>query len=296
MTTRPVVLRPPAKINLSLCVGEARPDGFHELRTLFQSIAIGDRLTLTPRRGPMTFETDGAAPADSTNLVWRAATRLWRALDRPGAPHGVAITLRKRIPIAAGLGGGSADAAAALSGLHTLWRGRLCRADLLRLAADLGSDVPFFLVGGTALGLGRGEALYPMADIPRLRLIVIAPSFGIATADAYRWLDEDRRGRSRGGAAPDALDLGWPTGAVNLENDLQTSVARRQAGITEALQALRAAGARAAAMSGSGSAVFGVFPDASRSRAADRLRRPDWRVLSTRTLSRREALARVGWE
>jgi 4-diphosphocytidyl-2-C-methyl-D-erythritol kinase len=292
--SRPLVLRPSAKINLTLRVGEARPDGFHELRTLFQSIALSDRLSLTPRRGPLTLETDSdEAPGDATNLVWRAAVLLWQAIGRRGAPEGVAMTLRKQIPVAAGLGGGSADAAAALAGLQFLWKGRLGRADLLQLAGELGSDVPFFLMGGTALGLGRGEALYPIVDIPRLSLIVIAPSYGISTADAYGWLDEDRDRRSTDASA-DRLDVHWPTGPVALVNDLQAPVARREAGISDALRALQSAGARARAMSGSGSAVFGVFADAALTRAARRLQRPGWRVIVTRTLTRRQALVRIG--
>ena len=239
MTARTLLLRPSAKINLTLRVGPVRPDGFHDLRTLFQSIALGDRLDLTPRRGPLTLETDSErAPGDSTNLVWRAAVLLWSAIGRKGAPAGVAMTLRKQIPVAAGLGGGSADAAAALAGLHALWKGRLARADLMQLAGELGSDVPFFLMGGTALGLGRGEDLYPIADIPRLNLVLIAPSFGISTSDAYRWLDEDRAaggGRRPGDGRSNSLDLGWPTGPVPLVNDLQAPVIRRQTGISEAL-------------------------------------------------------------
>jgi 4-diphosphocytidyl-2-C-methyl-D-erythritol kinase len=275
-----------------------RPDGFHDLRTLFQSIALSDRLGLTSRQGPLTLETDSErAPGDPTNLVWRAAVLLWQALGRRGAPEGVAMTLRKKIPVAAGLGGGSADAAAALAGLHALWNGRLARAELLHLATELGSDVPFFLVGGTALGLGRGEDLYPISEIPRLSLILIAPSFGISTNDAYRWLDEDRGAAENPGPGDDSvaqIDVGWRTGPVPLANDLQAPVIRRQTGISEALRALDATGARASAMSGSGSAVFGVFPDAAVARAARRLQRPDWQVIVTRTLSRREALTRIG--
>jgi 4-diphosphocytidyl-2-C-methyl-D-erythritol kinase len=298
MTARALVLRPPAKINLSLQVRSVRPDGYHDLHTLFQSIALSDRLSLTLRKGPLALESDSErAPGDSTNLVWRAAVLLWQTMGRRGAPEGVAMRLRKRIPVAAGLGGGSADAAAALAGLHALWNGRLARVELLQLAAELGSDVPFFLVGGTALGLGRGERLYPMAEVPRLSLILIVPSFGISTGDAYRWLDEDRAsvGSPRPGVdSADCLDLGWPTGPVPVVNDLQASVIRRQTGISEALRALDATGARASAISGSGSAAFGVFPAGAIARAARRLQRSDWQVIVTRTLSRREALTRIG--
>ncbi len=157
---RSLVLRPSAKVNLTLRVGPLRADGFHDVRTLMQSIALNDTLTISPRRGPFKFETRAPGiPSDRTNLVWRAAEALWRSLKRPGDPRDVHIRLEKQIPSAAGLGGGSADAAAALVGLNVAWEGRRSRSDLMELAAELGSDVPFFLQGGTALASGRGEEI-----------------------------------------------------------------------------------------------------------------------------------------
>src|SRR5262245_42636946 len=193
--SRALVLRPSAKINLTLHVGPVRADGFHDVRTVMQSIALSDPLTLTLRKGPFVFATRGpGVPADRTNLVWRAADALWRALGRSGEPANTHVKLDKQIPMAAGLGGGSADAAATLAGLHRLWGGKLSRRDLMQLAGTLGSDVPFFLHGGTALGVGRGEELYPLADVRRLGVVIVKPSFGVSTAEAYRWLDEDRSG------------------------------------------------------------------------------------------------------
>ena len=292
---RSIVLRPSAKVNLTLRVGPLRADGFHDIRTLMQSVALNDTLTISPRRGPFKFETRApGVPTDRTNLVWRAADLLWRSLKRAGDPRDVHVRLEKQIPSAAGLGGGSADAAAALAGLNVAWEGRRSRADLMTMAAELGSDVPFFFQGGTALASGRGEEIYPVDDVTRLGMVIIKPSFGVATPDAYRWLDEDRAGGEAAPAAPARVDLGWPSGPVALENDLQAPVARRQPGVVEMIEACQRAGARAAAMTGSGSAVFAIFTEGSARAAAARLARPDWLVLLTRTLTRQEAARRLG--
>jgi 4-diphosphocytidyl-2-C-methyl-D-erythritol kinase len=293
---RRVSVRAHAKINLSLIVGARRADGHHDVRTVLQSIALFDDLRAASRAGPFALSVRAAGvPSDRTNLVWRAAVALWRAAGRDGDPRDATVSLRKRIPPAAGLGGGSADAAAALVALNEVWRCGLSRADLLRVAATIGADVPFTLVGGTALGLGRGDEIYPLADVTPLGVVLLTPAFGVATADAYRWLDEDRaHGLDATPAAAPALDVGWPTGPVPIGNDLQPPAARRHPALGDAIAACRDAGALAAGMTGSGSTVFALFPRASVSRAARRLKRPGWRRLVTRTLSRREAGRRPG--
>jgi 4-diphosphocytidyl-2-C-methyl-D-erythritol kinase len=298
---RPLVLRPSAKINLTLRVGPRRLDGFHEVRTLLQSVALADTLTIAPRSGPLVLDVRGAGiPEGRENLVWRAAAALWRALGRTGEPRDAHIRLDKQIPAAAGLGGGSADAAAALVGLGRLWTPRVPAGQLRTLAASLGSDVPFFLQGGTALAAGRGEEVYPVDDVRRLGVVVIKPSFGVATADAYRWFDErvSRLGAGETDAGTTAggpgVDLGWPTGPIALVNDLEGPVAARHPEVSAMIQACQREGAIGAAMTGSGSAVFALFPEAAARRAAERLRRPQWLVILTRTLSRREALRRLG--
>jgi 4-diphosphocytidyl-2-C-methyl-D-erythritol kinase len=293
---RTLVLRPPAKINLTLHVGPRRADGFHDVRTLMQSIALSDTLSLTGRSGPFSLNVRGpGVPADRENLVWRAADLLWRTSGRTGDPRDVHVHLEKSIPPAAGLGGGSADAAAALIGLNIVWNLRRPRPDLVRLAADLGSDVPFFLQGGTTLCAGRGEEIYPVDDVARLGVVLVKPSVGVAAADAYRWLDEDR---DAGPVAAEpgriALDVGWPAGPVEVRNDLQGPVAKRHPVVREIIDACRQAGARVAAMTGSGSAVFAVFSEPAAKRAVARLRRPDWLVILTRTLARREAGRHLG--
>jgi 4-diphosphocytidyl-2-C-methyl-D-erythritol kinase len=292
---RSLILRPPAKINLMLSVGPVRPDGYHEVRTLLQSVALSDALVVTARRGPFVVATRApGVPTDRSNLVWQIAIALWRAMGRSGDPRDVHIKLDKQIPWAAGLGGGSADAAAALAALNVVWEARLSRHGLLDVARQVGSDVPFFLQGGTALGVGRGDQLYPVDDIQRLGVIIVKPSFGIATADAYRWLDEDRAAGLGDAPASRPVDVGWPSGPITLSNDLQAPAARRHPGIGEMLEAFRRAGAIAAAMSGSGSAVFGLFSEGVTRTAVKALQRPDWLVVLTRTLARREAVRRMG--
>ncbi len=293
-----LVLRPSAKINLTLRVGPARADGYHDVRTLLQSVALSDTLTISPRKGAFGLSTRApGVPDDHTNLVWQAADRLWAELGRGGSPRDAHVRLEKQIPTAAGLGGGSADAAAALVGLNTIWDARKSRRDLVRIGATLGADVPFFLFGGTALGLDRGDEVYPVDDVGRFGIVLVKPSFGVSAGDAYRWLDEDRLAPKPAPAEPGRrfeIDLGWPTGPVTLANDLEAAVSHRHPGIGEMVAACVKEGALGASMTGSGSAVFGVFPEAVARRAAQRLQRPDWLVILTRTLNRREAARRLG--
>jgi len=292
---RTIILRPTAKLNLTLRVGPLRPDGYHEVRSLMQSIALHDTVTISERKGPfgLLCRTPGV-PSDQGNLAWKAARVLWTAMGRDGEPRDAHIKIEKTIPSQAGLGGGSANAAAALVGLNTLWGAKKSRRDLGRLAATLGSDVPFFLQGGTAVATGRGEDLYPVDDIQRMGVIVIKPSFGVATAEAYRWLDEDRaKGLPETPEGRD-VELGWSSGGVPLANDLMAPVARRHPGIQEMVDACLAEGAYGAQMTGSGSAVFGLFSEAAATRAVKRLKRPDWLVLLTRTHGRREAARHIG--
>lgn len=289
--TRVLKLRPMAKINLTLRVGRAREDGFHDVQTILQTIALSDTLTLTPKRGPFALSAGSSTvAADQTNLVWRAADALWRAAGRAGGARDVQIALDKKIPVAAGLGGGSADAAATLAGLNVVWKIGMSRHDLIQVASSLGSDVPFFLGGGTALGLGRGEQIFPLQELPRLGVVIIKPSFGVSTADAYRWLDADRAAGIAEPARPAGhLDVGWRSGPVALINDLEAPVRQRHPGLAEAIDACLREGAKAAGMTGSGSAVFGLFSGAMAARAARRLTRPDRLVIPTRTVSRAES-------
>jgi 4-diphosphocytidyl-2-C-methyl-D-erythritol kinase len=284
-----VRVRAYAKLNLTLRVGARQPDGFHPLQTVFQSLALHDTLELTLRPGPFTLTcTDPAVPVDERNLVTRAAHMLWAALGRAGEPRDVAVHLAKHIPMQAGLGGGSSDAASALSSLARAWQPRATRADLADLAGRLGSDVPYFLLGGTALGLSRGEDLYPLDDLPAFSVVLALPAFGVATADAYRWFDEDGPPRviSRGGAG--RAIPGWPGRPLAVMNDLEDPVARRHPEISTARRALESAGALAAGMSGSGSAVFGLFASEPAARRAARVvAEAGFVAVPTRTVDRR---------
>jgi 4-diphosphocytidyl-2-C-methyl-D-erythritol kinase len=278
-----------AKVNLDLRVLGTRSDGFHELRTVFQTIELHDTLTFTDRRGPFAVKCRmPAVPLDDTNLVWRAAAALWQALGRAGDPCDVMVTLEKIIPLQAGLGGGSADAAAALVGLARWWGG--VPLTLLReVASGIGADVAFFLSGGTALGLGRGEEIYPLVDLPPHWIVIVHPPFGVSTAEAYAWYDDDRTAGLKETRELQILPVPWPTRAAQMINDLEPPVVRRHPEISAIKVSLREAGAVASAMSGSGSAVFGLF----RSRAAaDRCVRPlskaGNRAILTRTLTRAE--------
>ena len=286
-----VIVRAHAKINLDLRVLGPRPDGYHELRTVFQSIALHDVIECVPRDGAFAIEcTTAGVPLDASNLVWRAADALWRALRKRPPLSGVLIRLHKSIPLQAGLGGGSADAAAALIALARLWKAPVRPAQLTDVAATLGADVPFFLSGGTALGLGRGDEVYPLADLPRHWIVILVPGFGVSTADAYSWYDGERD-VSRGGSAREAQHVPgpWPSRAAQMINDLEAPIARHHPEIDQMRTALRRAGALAAAMSGSGSAVFGLFQKrADALVAVDRLSGSGWRVLLTESLDRGE--------
>jgi 4-diphosphocytidyl-2-C-methyl-D-erythritol kinase len=290
-----VVARAHAKVNLDLRVLGTRADGYHELRTVFQTIELHDALTAQEKRGPFTLKcrTPGV-PLDETNLVWRSAAALWKALGRAGDPSDTVITIEKHIPLEAGLGGGSADAAAALHLLARLWGG--APISLLReVAGGIGSDVPFFLSGGTALGLGRGEEIYPLVDLPLHWIVVVRPPFGVSTGEAYSWYDEDRAAGLREPRGElQILPVPWPTRAAQMINDLEPPVMRRHPEIGPIRGALREAGAVAAAMSGSGSAVFGLFrtrPAAAR--ALRPLLRMGTTVFLSRTISRAEHEARA---
>lgn len=285
-TARGVVVRAHAKINLCLEVRGARTDGFHELRTIFQSLDLHDTLTFVRVKGPFHLTCASPdVPCDTSNLVWRAASAVSEIVRGEKEPHGVHVTLDKRIPVGGGLGGGSSDAAATLAALSRLWKADLDAARLQEVASTLGADVPYFCVGGAALGLGRGDELYPLADLAAWWVVLVTPPFAVLTSDAYRWFDAD-------GTRADQDTVGVIHSAdralaVRVTNDLEPAVNRRHPAIATIRAALEREGAVAAALSGSGSSVFGLFRngrDAARaSRTASRL---GWRGQIARTLRR----------
>jgi 4-diphosphocytidyl-2-C-methyl-D-erythritol kinase len=265
-----------AKLNLGLAVGPRRPDGFHELVTVFQSVSLADTLVVErlPRgfrlevrheaaaeRGTLPARTRAAVPAGPGNLALRAA-RL--AARWAGVTGGARLTLNKRIPAQAGLGGGSADAAAALVAVFALYGVRVPPADLLALGAQLGSDVPFALIGGTALGTGRGERLRPVRPGLAFRAVVAVPSWRISTARAFRAMDRSRYGLTPWKAK---LKFGKVTGRMGLEpcdvirlgNSFEDVLGARTPNFVGLCSRLREAGLPEPRMTGSGSAVFGVL-------------------------------------
>jgi len=264
------VARAPAKVNAQLSVGPLRPDGFHELRTVYLAVSLFDTVTVRPGEG-LTVSVTGldadAVPTDRRNLVWRAAELL---AEHAGVRADAAIEIAKSIPAAAGLAGGSADAAAALVALDGLWGTRAARADLHRLAAQLGSDVPFSLLGGVALGAGRGEQLSPvLARTPSHWVLGIAGD-GLSTPAVYAELDRLRAAGAVPGGEPlpptdpviAALRSGPPsTLAGVLSNDLQAPALALRPDLGRALRAATDAGALAALVSGSGPTVAALAQD-----------------------------------
>jgi 4-diphosphocytidyl-2-C-methyl-D-erythritol kinase len=298
-----------AKVNLRLRVFSRDEGGYHTLETIFLRLDLHDTVEISESDRGMALELEGDAaagiPEGPDNLCWRAAAAFQSAV---GERAGLLIRLHKRIPAGAGLGGGSADAAAVLRFLNQRARRPLSEAELLRLGGQLGSDVPFALLGvPMALGWERGRRLLPLQPPSPRSGLVLVPRLHVATRDAYAWLREHRRastgpttdaavasiGReleSEAGVLPGARRLAeWETLARLAQNDFERPLFARHPELEDCRQALREAGAIVAQVTGSGSALFGVFHDSStRADAADRMRRSGfdresgWLVLEAR--------------
>lgn len=267
-------MRCPAKLNLYLRVVGRRADGYHELETVFQTIDLCDELAVRGVSGRVRLRCNSAeAPSDHSNLVVRAASLL-RARPEAFVSHGAVLTLSKAIPTGAGLGGGSSDAAAALVLLNRLWELGLTVDSLRWLAAELGSDVPFFLEGGAAIGRGRGEVLEPLPDAPTRWFVLAKPPAGVATPWAYAHY----RPVGRNGVGLTDFLAAWQSDepaaiAAGLRNDLEPGVLAERPDIAALLEALLAAGAVNARMTGSGACVFGVCESEAQARSvAERLK------------------------
>ncbi|GAA5513767.1 4-diphosphocytidyl-2-C-methyl-D-erythritol kinase [Deinococcus carri] len=269
----------PAKVNLGLSVRGLRQGGYHELHSIMVPLTVGDELDIAPA-DTLTLRVEGAdLPADGHNLVYRAARAY---LDAAGQPSGAAITLRKRLPLASGLGGGSSDAATTLMALARLYPASV---HLPTLALTLGADVPFFLLGQAALAEGVGEVLTPL-PVPRVPLVLVNPGVEVSARDAYTWLDEEE-------AFTPPLDVEGILAAltsrheVPFHNALQDPVAARHAPIREALTALADTGLRSPLMSGSGATCFALAENDDQAHAAARTiqaRQPGWWVATACTL------------
>ena len=273
-----------AKINLRLEVLGKRADGFHEVRTVLQTISLRDELRFkSTRNSGITLQVRGNQSLSSEpiekNLVYRAVDALRREVDSQG---GVAIELRKTIPAGRGLGGGSSDAAAALIGYLRLVKKQLPRERLFELAGTLGADVPFFLEGGRALGIGKGDEVYPLPDIPKRHLLVVSPkSIHVPTPDAYRWLRAPQFDLSEPQTRAEQLTkatgnpklyrfcaFSWSLQGSPLLNDFEDAVFQQHPRLAEIKRDLLQHGATEALLAGSGSAVIAVFPNPAKARRA----------------------------
>ena len=255
---RPVVVRAPSKVNLHLAVGDLRDDGYHELNTVFQALSLSDTVSVVPAETlSVTVRGEDArvVPTDSSNLVWQAAEML---AAESGRRPDVEIAIDKGIPVAGGMAGGSADAAATLVGLNALWQLDLSREELDGFAAKLGSDVPFSLHGGTAVGTGRGERLLPVLSRSTFHWVLALAKGGLSTPTVFRELDRLRAdGNPPRLGGPEDLMHALTTGdaatlAPLLGNDLQSAALSLNPGLRRTLRAGVAAGALAGIVSGSG--------------------------------------------
>jgi len=264
-----------AKVNLRLEVLGKRADGYHELRTIFQTVSLHDSLRLRSSRRPgITLSVTGNEKLSQEplekNLVYRAVDALRRELK---VRAGVEILLEKRIPAGRGLGGGSSDAAAALLGYLRFTEKKIDSAQLMSIAAGLGADVPFFLFGGRALGVSKGDEIYPLPDIPKVSLLIVSPKdIHVPTPDAYRWLHAPELASLTKSASAHKLygfcALCWSVQEESLSNDFEVAVFQRRPRLAKIKRAFLRVGASEALLAGSGSAVFGVFPSPAKARRA----------------------------
>jgi 4-diphosphocytidyl-2-C-methyl-D-erythritol kinase len=255
-----------AKVNLRLHVLGRRPDGYHELRTIFQSITLHDVLELSKLRGrSIELEIDDPAlPNGRENLVHRAIEAMRRELNYGGGIH---ARLSKQIPVARGLGGGSSDAAAAIIGMLRLTGRKLPLARAVEIGAELGADVPFFLFGGRALAVGRGDELYPLPDGRKYSVLIVSPNgTAVSTRDAYAWLSSELTKRKSPTKISSFCALCWSRQEVPLANDFEGPVFRRHPRLAAIKRELLQQGATEAALAGSGSAVFGLFRSPAQAR------------------------------
>jgi 4-diphosphocytidyl-2-C-methyl-D-erythritol kinase len=304
-----VTIRSFAKINLGLCIGASRPDGFHDLRTVYQTIALHDiiRLQVTKDTGIEIRCEDTRVPRDKTNTCYQIAERVMATL---GAQGRVIIEIDKRLPIQGGLGGASGNAVSVLLALEQVLKKRLSHADRLRIASEVGSDLPLFLIGGTSLGVGRGEEVFPVPDLPATSCVIATPNVAVSTPKAFSDWDKltpsqpsDRMngfsrklsawlsgsvvsgvsGKKRGGRAETLLDLV----RTGIENDFEQVVFPQYPELLEVKRVLERAGASYASLSGSGSAIYGLFASrASAEKAARKLRKEGVPAAVTNTLTR----------
>jgi len=310
-----VIVRSFAKINLGLRIGPSRPDGFHQLLTVYQTIGLHDVLRISVKRGSgIEIQCDDPrVPRDESNTCFRIAEKVMNALRAQGR---VVIEIDKRLPVQGGLGGASANAVATLLGLERALRKPLSAAEKLRISEEVGSDLPLFLIGGAILGVGRGEQVFPLPDFPAMRCVVVTPEVGVSTPKAFAEWDRIQGKLTVLSVSDRMNELGrelsaWlselyssaPSGLVarrgragnpllalvraGIENDFEEVVFPEYPELGEAKRALMRAGAKYASLSGSGSTLYGLFgarPAALL--AVTRLRKAGWAAQVTSTLTR----------
>jgi 4-diphosphocytidyl-2-C-methyl-D-erythritol kinase len=313
-----------AKINLGLRIGPLREDGFHQLRTVYQTIGLHDIVSVSVVRGSgIEIRCDDPrVPTDSTNTCFSIVERAMQALKARGR---VVIKIEKRLPVQGGLGGASGNAVAALLAVERSLRKRLPMAERLQIAAEVGSDIPLFLIGGTVLGVGRGEEVYPLPDLPPTTCVIALPEIAISTPKAFADWDEEAKltpsahsdrmlefsreisawlnavpisgGRrsgvsARGGGRAENLLLDLVR--TGIENDFERVVFPKYPELLEVKRVLERTGAQYASLSGSGSAIYGLFDSSSQAAAAaKKLIRQGTRALVTSTLTRRQYWKRL---
>jgi 4-diphosphocytidyl-2-C-methyl-D-erythritol kinase len=317
-----ITVRSFAKINLGLHIGAARQDGFHELLTVYQTIGLHDVIRVSVARGSgiEIHCDDPRVPKDESNTCWRIVEKAMRVLRAKGR---VVVEIEKKLPVEGGLGGASSNAVAALLGLERVLKKALAAEERLRIAGEVGSDLPLFLVGGTVLGVGRGEMVYPLEDLSGRACVVVTPEVGVSTPKAFAewdrtltlpapsdrmvelgrglsaWLSENYSGAPRGrshhgtqrGRAENPL---LALVRAGIENDFEQVVFPEYPELSEGKSALERAGAQYASLSGSGSTLYGLFAsrEAAR-RAAIKLRKQGWAAQETVTLTRGQYWQRI---
>jgi 4-diphosphocytidyl-2-C-methyl-D-erythritol kinase len=322
-----VAVRSFAKINLGLYIGAVRADGFHDLRTVYQTIVLHDVIRVSVGRGSgieiLCKNKDPRVPLDSSNTCYRMAERV---MDELGVKGRVSIEIEKRLPVQGGLGAASSNAVATMVALERALKRKLPAAARLRIAAEVGSDLPLFLVGGTALGVGRGEEVYPLADLPAVAMVVVVPEVGVSTAQAFAdWdalVQREKAAELRDEqltlplASDRLIEVGrvlsaWLSGLPNtgapakggsragnllldlvrtgIENDFEKVVFPLYPELRDIKGALERAGSRYASLSGSGSTLYGLFQSrAEAAKAVSRLRKQGLKTVATSTLTRRK--------
>lgn len=308
-----------AKINIGLRIGPRREDGFHELRTVYQTIALADTIRVDVGKGVgvEVYCKDQRVPSDETNTCWRIADKFLRSIKTRGK---VRITIEKNLPVQGGLGGASSNAVATLLALEKVMKTQLAPEERLRIAAEVGSDVPLFLIGGTVLGAGRGEQVFPMEDLPSFPCVIATPEIGVSTPTAFA--DWDKRAEQAKLTAQNGFCkmntfshslYEWfsgtsfsPTGVpgkgwdraeallldlvrTGIENDFESVVFPKYPALREVKRALERSGAKYVSLSGSGSTVYGLFDDkAVAANAAKSLSESGVPAQATSTLTRAE--------